>query len=81
VDRLLPRFRRQDERIEDERKVAQIVAQSETLDIPTTVARATLPGDVRRMRGIPMVSRGTAGTSPGTSPLGALLRKEAKSAS
>ena len=77
MNRLLPRFRRHDERIEDERKVARIVSESSTLDVPVTVARATLGGDMRRLRGLPCAARGVSSTAPGPNPLSALLRKEA----
>ncbi len=42
----------------------------------TTVARATLAGDERRLRGIPVTGRGIGSTVPGTDPLAALLQKE-----
>lgn len=41
---------------------------------PTTVQRATLPGDKRRLRGIP-VAGGACGTSPGTDPALATIRR------
>lgn len=65
---LLPRFNRFTERLEDERKIARVLMESEGAEIPSTVARATLPGDNRRLRGIPCVARGVAGVSPGTDP-------------
>jgi hypothetical protein len=49
--------------------VEQAVSESESVQ---TVTRATLPGDTRRLRGIPCIARGVGGTSPGTDPLLAL---------
>lgn len=72
MSRILPRFSATWQRIEDERKVARIVRESEGSEIPKTVARATLPGDNRRLRGIPCVARGVAGVSPGTDPRSAI---------
>jgi hypothetical protein len=70
VSQLLRRFNAYSERIEDERKVARIVLESRDADLPASVARATLPGDTRRLRGIPVCARGVAGVSPGTNPSG-----------
>jgi hypothetical protein len=72
VSQLLRRFHAHTEHIEDERKIGRILIESQAVDIPKTVARATLPGDNRRLRGIPCVARGVAGVSPGTSPSDAL---------
>lgn len=71
---LLPRFTATTERIEDERHIARIVLEAVDAEVPKTVARATLPGDDRRLRGIPCIARGVGGTAPGTNPLAALLR-------
>lgn len=76
MSRLLPRFHAAADAIEDERKVSRIVSESESLDAPRISNRVTLPGDMRRLRGIPMSARGVSGTSPGTSPLAALLRSQ-----
>ena len=67
MSHLLRRFHAQSERIEDERKIGRIVLESTEVTV-VTVARATLPGDNRRLRGIPVVARGVAGVSPGTDP-------------
>ena len=67
MSHLLRRFHAQSERIEDERKIERIVLESTEVTV-VTVARATLPGDNRRLRGIPVVARGVAGVSPGTDP-------------
>ena len=74
MSHLLPRFSAVSQRIEDERKIGQIMIDSALADVPLTVARATLPGDMRRLRGIPVCAMGVGGTSPGTDPLGAALR-------
>lgn len=68
VTPLLPRFTAASQRIDDERKLARIVLESQSLGLPQTVARATLAGDNRRLRGIPVVARGVTGASPGTMP-------------
>jgi hypothetical protein len=73
VTQILPRFYRSQQTREANAAVDKVIAES----IPEqtqTVARATLPGDRRRLRGIP-VAGGACGTSPGTDPLGALLRR------
>ena len=78
---LLPRFARALERQEDLRRVGEAVAAAEgnAGEPPGTVARATLPGDRRRLRGIPVHGRGSGGGAiPGTDPLQALLHKEAR---
>jgi hypothetical protein len=74
VSHLLRRFHAYSERIEDERKVARIVLESQGAEVPATVARATLPGDTRRLRGIPVCARGVTGVSPGTDPSSAAVR-------
>ena len=71
---LLPRLRAHSERAEDLRKVARIVIEADSIDVPKTVARATLAGDARRLRGLPAVGRGVAGAIRGTSPHSAVLR-------
>lgn len=71
---LLRRFHATSEHIEDQRKIGRILLESQDSEAPQSVARATLPGDNRRLRGIPVVARGVAGCSPGTNPLAAVLR-------
>ena len=71
MSHLLPRFHRRQLEREDALSVARAVRES--VSETPTVARATLPGDTRRLRGIP-VAGGACGTSPGTDPLYALLR-------
>lgn len=72
MSHILPRFNAAMQRIEDERKIGRILRETTSMDLPRTVARATLPGDTRRLRGIPCVARGVAGVSPGTHPSDAL---------
>lgn len=68
MSQLLPRFFASMQRIEDERKLGRILLESSSAELPKTVARATLAGDTRRLRGIPCIARGVRGASPGTSP-------------
>jgi hypothetical protein len=68
MSHLLPRLYAITERSEDERKIGRILLESASAEVPATVARATLPGDNRRLRGIPCVARGVSGVSPGTHP-------------
>jgi hypothetical protein len=63
---ILRRFNQAIEKHEDQQKLGRILLETGTPS--TTVARATLPGDTRRLRGIP-VAGGACGTSPGTDPL------------
>lgn len=72
MSHLLPRLHAVSEQIEDQRKIGRILLESSTAETPKTVARATLPGDTRRLRGIPVVARGVSGVSPGTHPSDAL---------
>lgn len=63
----LPRYT--DWRAQDERRLARILLETGTsVPSPTTVQRATLAGDERRLRGIPVCARGVPGVSPGTHP-------------
>lgn len=71
--RILQRFNR--ELAHHDQKVARIVQEAGPVEQPATVHHATLPGDRRRLRGIP-VAGGACGTSPGTDPLQALLWAE-----
>ena len=70
MSRPLPRFRVDT----DPRKLDRIIGHGDTPTV-TTHSKATLPGDSRRLRGIPVVG-GVSGTSPGTDPLAAVLAKE-----
>ena len=67
--RILPRFYRWQQQADSQRRVDRAVRESVGADSNTpTVCGATLPGDKRRLRGIP-VAGGACGTSPGTDPL------------
>ena len=70
---LLPRYRAVEERIQDQRKIGRLLRESEAVDLPKTVARATLPGDPRRLRGLPAVGRSVSGAINGTTPHVAVL--------
>ena len=74
MNQILPRFYRR--QLEAEDKAAVDRAVHEAMDVEQTAPRATLPGDTRRLRGIPMFCRGVNGTQPGTDPLAALLASE-----
>lgn len=71
---ILPRFHRRQQQREAEANIERAVRESVDTT-PQTVARATLPGDNRRLRGIPVVGFGIGGTAPGTDPLGELVRR------
>ena len=58
MSQILRRFNAAMERIDDERKLGRIILEAATAETPETVARATLPGDNRRLRGFPRSSRG-----------------------
>lgn len=74
MSRILPRFHRHQTTIEDQRKIGRILLEAAPTSEPVkTVTRATLPGDRRRLRGIPVVG-GVSGTSPGTDPQSEALR-------
>jgi len=70
---LLPRFHRRQLEVEDRAAVERIVR--DTVPETSTVARATLAGDTRRLRGIPVCAFGVAGVSPGTDPQAETIRR------
>ena len=70
MSRPLPRYREDT----DPRKIDRIIDQAPD-NQPTTTSRATLPGDTRRLRGIPVIG-GITGTSPGTDPHQAAVARE-----
>jgi hypothetical protein len=74
VSHLLPRFHRRSLARLDALAVDKAVREAVDAT-PATVARATLPGDNRRLRGIPICAMGVSGVSPGTDPLAELLRR------
>ena len=71
---LLPRYYRRTQDREAAAAVDKAVRESIN---PDTAPKATLPGDTRRLRGIP-VAGGACGTSPGTDPLHAVLRRNVR---
>jgi hypothetical protein len=73
LSHILPRFQKALLALEDAEKIGRILRETGDPGPTNTVARATLPGDNRRLRGIPVVGFSVTGTSPGTDPLGALL--------
>lgn len=73
MSQLLGRFYRSQQARIDAAKIDRIIAEAVDA-VPETVAKATLPGDKRRLRGIP-VAGGACGTSPDTDPYFALERK------
>ena len=70
----LPRTYASRQRELDRAKVDKIIKQTEP-ELAST-GGATAPGDSRRLRGIPAVSRGTSGAITGTDPARALFSKE-----
>ncbi len=60
---------------EAERMIARAVVEAEPVN-PATVTSATLAGDKRRLRGVPVVGGGTGGAIAGTNPVAALMRKQ-----
>ncbi len=72
MSRPLPRYRDDT----DPRKLDRIIDDTITLEVVTTThTKATLPGDTRRLRGIPVIG-GITGTSPGTDPHQAAVARE-----
>ena len=70
----LPRFYAHITHIQDQQKLNQTLQETTPTETPTTVTKATLPGDTRRLRGIP-VAGGACGTSPGTDPAHETIRR------
>lgn len=78
VPEILPRFYRDLQHLEDERKLARILLETgEAAPDAKTITRV-MHGDGARLRGLPAVGRGISSTSPGTDPVAALLAKEAR---
>ena len=77
---LLPRYRASIERIEDDRRIAKILLEGDEVEpVLGMPLRRSADGHNRdRRRGLPVVSKGIGGTSPGTDPVSALLAKEAR---
>jgi hypothetical protein len=77
----MPRFNAATQRIEDERKVAAIVLEvgEAPPDSNGRVWRRSADGHNKgRRRGLPVISKGISGTSPGMDLPNALLAKEAR---
>jgi hypothetical protein len=77
VQPVIPRAFRRRLQAEDAAKLERILAEVVDEE-PSSAAGATAPGDERRLRAIPAVSRGTSGAVFGSDPLRALLAKEAR---
>lgn len=75
MSHLLPRFTRSLEAMADQQRIARVILEAGPAEQPTTVSRATLAGDTRRLRGIPVCTRGVSGVSPGTDPLTCVIRE------
>src|SRR5215831_6498186 len=69
MSQLLRRFHAPQERLSDLAKIDRILEETTDVGPTSTVARATLPGDPRRLRGIPVCAMGVGGVAPGTNPL------------
>ena len=77
----LPRFDAAMQKLEDERKLAAILLEAGDAppDSNGKVYRRSADGhNSDRRRGLPVISKGVSGTSPGTDPVAALLAKEAR---
>jgi hypothetical protein len=61
---------------EDAAKVDRIVREVDANTVIEVDPTATGGDDWRKVRGVPLVARGTAGAIPGTNPLGALMAKQ-----
>jgi len=64
----LPRFYKRTLRAKDERMISQAIIDTGDTAPTRTLSTATLPGDARRLRGIPAIGRSVAGCIPGTNP-------------
>lgn len=76
VPQRLPRFYQAQLQIEDERKLAKIILEAEQTDEAPRLVNGADGHHWARRRGLPLISKGTRGTMPGTDPLGALIAKE-----
>ena len=73
----LPRFTAQTERAKDAERLARVLLEVDQAPSDPRPVNGAGGGDLRRMRGFPIVGvRGAGGTSPGTDPMRALLAKE-----
>jgi hypothetical protein len=78
--RILPRFFRQQEELESQRKITAILLETghsvDDLDAERGHLKHATPVDTEGLRGVPVVGRGVAGATPGSNPLAEVLRKE-----
>ncbi len=76
----LPRFNRQLQELEDKRKLEKLLLESAEVENESGVpVRRSADGHNRdRRRGLPLITRGVGGASPGSDPVAALLAKEAR---
>jgi hypothetical protein len=82
----LPRFYIRQQRIEDERRLAQILLETggsvdeveRDAGGPRLVSRSADGHDPARLRGLPAIGRNVTGATVATNPVAALLRKEAQ---
>ena len=79
VSKRLPRFYAWQQKIEDERKLGQILLEGGEVETEAGVPlRRSADGQPRSTARTAIISKGIGGTAPGTDPLGALLRKESQ---
>lgn len=72
----LPRFD-PEVRVKDAEQLTRIIREVDKAPADPRPVNGAGGGDLRRMRGFPIVGvRGAGGTSPGTDPMRALLAKE-----
>lgn len=73
---ILPRYFRELQRIEDARKIANLMLEVDAEAPPDAngkVYRRSADGhSTDRRRGLPLIGRGVSGTSPGTNPVAEL---------
>jgi hypothetical protein len=78
VAEILPRYDRHQQQAEDLKRIAKLILEGGEVENEAGMPlRPSADGHHSdRRRGLPMVSKGTGGASPGTDPLRALLAKE-----
>ncbi len=76
VPQWLPRFYLLQQQLEDARKVAQIILETDLVDDAPRLVNGADGHNWARRRGLPLISKGVRGTMPGTDPLAALIAKE-----
>jgi hypothetical protein len=82
VAQRLPRYYRRQLEAEDAQKIEKIILEGRELESdPGRPLRQSADGHSSdRRRGLPVISKGVGGASPGTDPLRALLAKESRGA-